>query len=260
MIKLRPSVFGLELLAFTGIFAGIFAGLLMPMKSEAAGSGAVSRRSVPAESEDPTNPIFGYTHLLPSPLTLPAGRLVLGTEVAYGVFDSVQIGTGLLLDLYQTYNANLKINLVNLPALSIAAFASVESYNYHNYDASNPDLRVLSWRPGLVAGYELASDFAAFIGGNLNFSRQTLVTSGATTSGYVRGAEAEYDLAWAYLHGKHGISNVLSGGASYDFTYKIYGFGLSHSWRGFRIGAHYYPNADKYKLQPILAGGAAVDF
>ncbi len=225
-----------------------------------AAPGAVSRKSVPSEAEDFPNPIFAYTHLLPSPLTLPAGRLMLGTDVAYGVFDSVQIGTGLLQDVYQTYNANLKINLLNLPVFSLAAFGSVETYNYRNYDSSNPDLRVLSWRPGLVAGYEVLSNVAGFVGANLNISRQTLLTNGVSTSGYVRGAEGEYDLAWSYLRGKRGIYNVLAGGASYDFTYKVYGFGLSHYWRGFRIGAHYYPNADKYKLQPIIAGGTSIDF
>ncbi|MFL5813080.1 MAG: hypothetical protein ACJ763_05840 [Bdellovibrionia bacterium] len=247
-------------LGFGKLFSLGLAALSMFGASDAwSAGGTISRRSVPSESESFTNPIFAYTHLLPSPLTLPAGRLALGTDVAFGVFDSFQVGTGLLKDLYQTYNANLKINLVNLPAFSLAAYGSVESYNYHNYDASNPDLRVLSWRPGLVGGYEVLPDVAGFIGANLNISRQTLVTSGASTSGYVRGAEAEYDLAWAYLRGRRGIYNVLSGGASYDFTYKVYGFGISHYWRGFRIGAHYYPNADKYKLQPILAGGASID-
>lgn len=240
------------------IIAGLAVSTLCAQDLWAAG-GAIKKRSVPSESESFTNPIFGYTHLLPSPLTLPAGRLALGTDVAFGVFDSVQVGTGLLKDIYQTYNANLKINLVNLPAFSLAAYGSVETYNYRNYDSSNPDLKVVSWRPGLVGGYEVLPDVAGFIGANLNISRQTLATSGATTSGYVRGAEAEYDLAWAYLRGRRGIYNVLSGGASYDFTYKVYGFGVSHYWRGFRIGAHYYPNADKYKLQPILAGGAAID-
>jgi hypothetical protein len=234
--------------------------LALPTENAVAARGAISRKTVASESEDLTNPIFAYTHLLPSPLTLPAGRLALGTDVAYGMFDSVQIGTGLLSDIYQTYNANLKINLVNLPTFSLAAFGSVETYNYHTYDSSNPDLKVLSWKPGLVAGYEVLPDVAGFIGANLNISRQTLLTNGVSTSGYVRGAEGEYDLAWAYLRGRRGISNVLSAGASYDFTYKVYGFGLSHYWRGFRLGAHYYPNADKYKLQPILAGGASVDF
>jgi hypothetical protein len=216
--------------------------------------------SAASEDENPTNPLFSYTHLLPSPLTLPTGRLALGTDVAYGVFNSVQVGTGLLRDIYQVYNANLKINLINLHSFSLAAHVSGESYNYHDLDSSNPDLKIFSWRPGLVAGYEIMDDVVGFVGGNLNYSRQTLQTSGIVTTGYLQGAEGEYDLAWAYYHGKHGSVNVLSGGATYDFTYKIYGFGLSHYWHGFRIGAHYYPNADKYKLQPILAGGAAVDF
>src|SRR5271154_3378480 len=93
--------------------------------------------SVPsAQADDGTNPIYGYTHLLSSPLTLPGGRLVLGTDIAYGITDFFQIGTSLLRDVYQVYNANVKLSIVNVPEFALALTGGWQSYNYNNIDSS----------------------------------------------------------------------------------------------------------------------------
>ena len=205
------------------------------------------------------NPLFGYTHLLPSPFTLPAGRVSLGTSVAFGVTDFLQVGTDLLRDLYQVYNLNTKLAVLDFPEFAAGLSLGYETYNYHNINASNPDMSVTSWQPGGVVAFEALPDVAVFFGGNLNFSSYQLVTEGIETSGYVRGAGLESDLSWAYNPKKKSLGNVLSGGVTYDLTYKIAGFGVSHHWSGFQIGIHYYPNASQYRVQPILAGGTSID-
>ena len=63
----------------------------------------------------------------------------------------------------------------------------------------------------------------------------------------------------AYNPKKKSLGNVLSTGLTYDFTFKIYGVGISHHWSGFQVGLHYYPDASKYRVMPILVGGAVVD-
>jgi hypothetical protein len=206
------------------------------------------------------NPLFGYTHLLPSPFTLPAGRLQLGTQIALGVTDFLQVGTDLLRDIYQVYNANAKLGVLDFPEFALGLNLGWETYNLNDFDARNPNLQITSWQPGAVAGFETIPHVALFFGGNLNLTSTNLVTNGIETSGYVRGAQIESDISWAYNPKKKSLGNVLSGGVSYDLTYKIAGFGVSHHWRGWHVGIHYYPNASRYKVMPILAGGTSIDF
>ncbi|MEW6056651.1 MAG: hypothetical protein AB1540_08550 [Bdellovibrionota bacterium] len=216
------------------------------------------------------NSMFGYTHIQPSPLTLSAGRLVFGTDVAYGVTDFFQIGTNVVRDVYQFFNANAKVSLIELDEFALSPTFSFETYNLKNISELNPDLRVTSFMPGLTTAYGLAEDLALFVAGNLNITKTTLVTEGITTSGLIRGAQIGSDLSWAYnppaakkgKDGKEvrrGVGNVFSTGVSYDLTYKLFGVGLSHHWPGFHLGVHYYPNATKFPIQPIIAGGGAVD-
>jgi hypothetical protein len=214
-----------------------------------------------AFGSDRMNPLFSYTHLLPSPFTLPAGRLALGTGVAYGITDFLQVDTNLLADIYKFYNAEAKLALVDAPEFALALNVGYENFNYRDIDPTNPDVRVSSWLPGVVTAYEILPRLAMFTGANLNFTKTNIDNSGVRTSGYVTGARAEQDVSWAYNppSGKHSVGNVLSGGLSYDFTYHIYGVGFSHHWPGFHVGIHYYPNADKYRVQPILSGGAVID-
>ena len=209
------------------------------------------------------NPVFGYTHLLPSPFTMPAGRLAIGTDVALGLTDFLQVGTGLIQDIYKVFNANAKVSLVDIPDFAFAVTLGYETYNYQDIDPANPDLRVNSWLPGGVAAFAVLPRVALFVGGNLNLSSTKLITNGIATSGFVTGGRVESDMTWAYNSPKkksRSVGNAISGGVSYDTDYKLFGFGISHHWPGFHLGFHYYPNATNYKLQPILAGGVAMDF
>ena len=205
------------------------------------------------------NPLFAYTHLLPSPFTLSQGRLVLGTSVAYGLTDFFQIGTDILRDFYKIYNINVKLGLLDFEDFAMALTLSYESYNYKNIDSSNPNIDINSWQPGLVTSYSLAENLAFFVGGHLNFTESTLRSSGIKKSGYIAGAVAETDLSWAYNPHKKSIGSVLSVGATYDFTYYLYGIGISHHWNGFHLGVHYYPDAEKNQLLPIISGGMSID-
>lgn len=220
------------------------------------------------------NPLFARSHLLPSPYTLPAGRLALGTSVALGVTDFFQVGTDLLRDFYKIYNINGKLSLVDYPDFALALTASFEKYNLKDIHPSNPDLEISSTLPGLVTAYAVHDRVALFLGGNLNFTSTSLRTNGIETSGYVRGATLNSDIAWAYNPaprarartsgdepklGLAGRGNSLAAGFSYDVNYDIYGVGLSHHWPGYQIGFHYYPNAEENQLLPIISGGLAVD-
>lgn len=206
-----------------------------------------------------TNPLFAVTHLAPSPLTLPAGRLVLGTDIAFGVTDFLQIGTNVVRLAYQVLNANAKLALFDNELFAFAATYSWERYNLRDFSARNPDVEIQSHQPGAVTAFSLHRDLAFFVAGSLNFTQINLQTSGVEVSGFVRGAQIASDLSWAYNRRRNGLGNVLSPGVTYDLTFKILGLGLSHHWPGFRLGVHYYVNAESNRFLPILAGGAVVD-
>ncbi len=208
-----------------------------------------------------SQPILGYTHMVPTPLTLNAGTLVYGTYFGYGITDFLQIGTNIIADINQFYNADAKLNFLDTEDMALSAIVGWDHYNYNDISATNPDLAVTTWSPGLVYGYALAPRFAWFAKGVLNYSDVTLVNDGIETSGLMRGANIGSDVSWAY--GSKGtkskeLGNVLSTGVSYDVSYKIFGVGLSHHWGGFQLGFHYYLNADKNAILPIIAGGGSV--
>jgi hypothetical protein len=205
------------------------------------------------------NPILGYTHLLPSPYTLPAGRFVLGTDVAFGITDSLQIGSNILYDAFKVFNANAKLSLIDLPGFSFGLTFGFQTYNLRDLDSSNPDIHVTAYLPGAVAGIAITQELGLLVGGSANLTSQTFSLNGLTTSAYTHGANVESDVSWAVASNKGWPTIVLSGGGSYDFTYQLAGVGASMHIHGFHFGAHYYPAATQNKVLPIIAGGAAVD-
>lgn len=221
----------------------------------------VSLSSVSAS--DRVNPLFGAPHLLPSPFTLDAGTLVIGTQAAFGVTDFFQIGTDLVRDINEVFNVNAKFSLVDREEFAIAFVGAFETYNYQAFSSRNPDIRVNSWQPGLVLAYQMAEpEFACFNGITFNISQTQLQTTGIDKSGYVRGTVVGMDCSWEYNppSKKSGLGNVFSGGVTYDFHYGIYGLGFSHHWPGFQLGLHYYPLAEKYRILPIINVGIAAAF
>lgn len=207
------------------------------------------------------NPIFAYSHLLPSPYTMPAGKAIFGTDVAFGITDSIQIGTSLIRDLYRSYNAQIKFELFDSKFFSFALIGSWEFYNLNSFSTSNPDLEVTIYSPGFVMGLPLARNLGWLIGASKNFVNVPLNFNGVSTSSFIRGTLVQSDLSWAYLDSKKDSGgNVLAVGTTYDLDYKIWGYGLSHYWQGFRIGFHYYPQADDQKLLPLITGSTVVNF
>jgi hypothetical protein len=205
------------------------------------------------------NPMFYYTHLLPSPYTLPAGRFILSTELAFGVTDFLQVGTNVVSDLYKIFNANVKIGLLDYDVFALALTGAWQTFNYRDFSSVAPDVRVTSWMPGVVMSYAVAPKVSASLGANLNISNHSHI-DGTPISGYLHGAVVEADMAWAYYTSKKGLTNALAGGVSYDFSYKLLGIGVSHYFKSFKLGVHYYPGADTNKFLPIIGGSAVVDF
>ncbi len=220
--------------------------------------GAALVTSAPARAA--ANPLFGYSHMQSTPFTLPAGVLQYGTVFAYGITDFLQVSTDVLRDIYKIWNIEGKVSIFDQPEFALALTMGWESFNYRDISPLNPDLRVTAWKPGGVFTHALLEDVAMFYGANLYLTDHTK-PAGSLNSGYTVGARLGSDIAWAYgSGGDQGIGNVLAAGVTWDVTFQTLGFGFSHHWPGFKIGIHYYPTADEYKVQPILVGGGSVAF
>lgn len=214
-----------------------------------------------ARAMDRWNPLFTRTHLLPSPYTIPAGTLVYGTTFAIGVTDFFQIGTNVLRDFFQFFNAQGKIAVIDFPDVALGLTVGFEHYKVER--TGLPSLDVTSWQPGAVVSFALSDSFATFMGGHFNWRSVDIDRSQVVKSGFLSGSTAFGEFAWSYNppSKKEGtIGNTLCPGVSYDFTYEMLGIGLSHHWDGFQLGVHYYPSAKENALLPILAGGGTAHF
>jgi len=205
------------------------------------------------------NPLFGYTHMQPSPFTLPGGKFAIGTTMGIGITDHLQFSTDVISDFFKVFNGRFQYSLLDFPGLVFALTLGYQYVNLNDISSSNPSLGVHSIMPGGVLGTEVVPYVAVFVGGNFFISNVNVSGSGIDTSGYVQGGQVGTDISWAYQPQETRTGNVFSTGFTYNTTYGVYGVGLSHHWRGFRLGFHYYPNATTYKLMPIVAGGAVVD-
>jgi membrane protein DedA with SNARE-associated domain len=261
------AVIKTKLLGFVlavGVFGALYAAVVWMKRRSALAAlllfttiSTTSYKEAKASSIE--NPLFAFSHLAPSPFTMRGGRVVLGTHAAIGVTDFLQFGTNVIHDFYRVYNVNAKASILDFKEFAMAFTLGYQTYNLVDISLSNPSSTITAWMPGLVGAVAIGPQVAVFVAPNLNFSQVNVNSTGIATSGFVHGASIETDISWAYNPHKKSVGNVFSAGASYDFTYQMYGVGLSHHWPGFHVGVHYYPNASGYNVLPIIAGGAVVD-
>ena len=205
------------------------------------------------------NYLFSYTHLLPSPFTIPARNVAIGTVTGMGLTDFFDIETNLISDFFQIYNAKARFSLLDFKKFAAGVYLGYQNVNLNNLSPGNPSTTISAWMPGATVGVEVVPWVAVFFGFQLFYPNINVIDSGIDVSGYLEGAQGELDVSWAYNpHGSR-IGNVFSGGVSYNTTFSFYGLGVSHHWPGFHIGLHYYPNAQNLKVLPIFSGGGTFE-
>jgi hypothetical protein len=169
-----------------------------------------------------------------------------------------RFSTNLARTIQGHWNFRAQVPFVEYPTFVASAFVDYESYNPRNIDDTNPDLRMNRWQPGLVTGYEISPDIAFFLGGNFNFGKDMFPV--VTTSGYLRGAQANMEWSWLYNPASSRLgNNAIALGIKYDFTYSLFGFGLTHHWKNFQLGVH-YTLADRDRFLPIFGFNVGASF
>jgi hypothetical protein len=230
-----------------------------PAGKKIKGAKAMPAQEPEAARNDEVNEAFPYTQLLPSPANLPHGSFEIGTSFGYGIFDFLQVSTNAVRLVNGYLNIEAKVPLVEYPTFVASAFVNYESYNPHHFEDTNPNERHKAWQPGLVTGYEITPDIAFFLGGNFNFESQGLLPVN-TTSGNLHGAQVNMEWSWLYNPSTSKLgNNALALGLRYDFTYSMFGFGVTHHWKMFKAGVE-YTFADRAKFLPIFGFNVGTGF
>ncbi len=212
----------------------------------------------PSNNMIPTNVAFAYTHMLPSPVNLPKGTLVVGSTLAYGAMDSLEFSTNIIRDVQKQWNVQAKVPLIEYPTFMTTAFVDYQSTNSSYFEETNPTVRLARWQPGLVTAYEIDDNMAFFLGGNFDFGKSSPEVM--TTSGYLKGARLQADWSWLYNPSNSKLAhNALAAGMTYDLTYNMLGLGLTHHWRAFQLGVHYM-FSDRAKFLPIFGFQFSANF
>ena len=205
------------------------------------------------------NYLFGYTHLLPSPFTIPQGQIAVGTTTGVGVTPFMDVETNLISDFFQIYNARARFSLFDNRQFAIGAYLGYQMVNLNNLAPANPSVTLSAWMPGATVAVEVLPAVAMFFGVQLFYPNMNIINSEIDSSGYLAGAQVETDVSWAYNPHQGHAANALSGGITYNTTFSFYGLGISHHWPGFQLGIHYYPNAQNLKVLPIFSAGGALN-
>jgi hypothetical protein len=202
---------------------------------------------------------LSITHLLPSAYVIPSGELVIGTDLAMGLFGVADVSTNLYYDAVSVYNVSAKISLWQGHDFAAAIFATYTSQNINTLDPSTGQTvqtSTSSIAPGGMFSYRILDDVAGHVGAS--FVNRTPAIS-----------KSDLPQKSAYIHGttlykefSFGLSSdfALVVGGTYDATYDYWGAGLSLHLSGVEVGAHYFFNVAEGQWLPILGVGYAASY
>lgn len=233
--------------------------VIMVLTLLGASAQAEKRQKLPYEPEDEPAVPLGYTHLLPSTSVIPGGTAVVGTTLGYGFFGVFDITTNLFLDLVQDFNIMGKVHLYRDDEFGVAVYVGYDSQSAKVYDAVVPGQidtnTYTSLQPGGVVSYYLLPQLTGHTGMTFTVRNPTLPKSSLSQKdGFIQGNFANQEFTFGINRGV-----ALSTGASYDFTYDIWGAGASIHLGGLQIGAHYYFKVDVDSFLPILGFSYAMN-
>ena len=177
----------------------------------------------------------------PTGYTLNRGEFIVGIgSIGFGITDNVQIGTNLLLFIFQVYNANLKVSLTKTESM---AFALGLSFNSFNLDVGNDEIGFTSISPYAAFTTKMGENTYLHLGGQYStFSGESEIDdaeASSTSSGTSVSAGIEYSFS-------HKTKFLAEGG--YDITFEGFRFGgaVLFGWEKFRLklGVNYFSVSD----------------
>ncbi len=173
----------------------------------------------------------------PTGYTLNKREFMIGLgSIGFGITDNVQVGTNVLLFLFQYYNANAKISVVKTPTHAVAGGIG---FGHFNLDVFDVEASFTSVSPYLAYSQNLGGNTNLHLGGRYSYF---------SSDSDIEDADAEETSEGTSVLG--GLEYSLSqktkflGEAGYDITFEGFRLGgaVLFGWEKFRLklGVGYY--------------------
>jgi hypothetical protein len=172
----------------------------------------------------------------PTAHTLRQAEFIIGLgNLHFGITDDFQVGTNLLLYIFQIYNAEAKFHFLGAEKIHLGAtfgFASFSLESTSEDEEAEFDFTFIS--PGLVLSSKISETFSFHLGGQYSYNSTDFeVEDAEITSSAASGTNV-------YLGLEKDISprTKILGEAGYDITYE-----------GLRVGGGFLIGWDKFRLK-----------
>lgn len=170
--------------------------------------------------------------------TLHAGEFAVGLgPVEYGITENVQLGTNLLLFLFQYYNADLKVSLINTEENALALGLGV---GYFDLNFVGGDVTFTSFSPYVAYSMPVGPKTRMHFSANYtNFSGDAEIDDAEDLSASVSGTSVAAGV-------EHSLSNKTKfvGDLGYDVEFEgvRVGGGVLWGWESFhlKLGLQYF--------------------
>jgi hypothetical protein len=167
---------------------------------------------------------------MPTGYTLNQNEFLIGLgPIGFGITNNIQIGTNILLYLFQVYNGNIKISFIKTESMAFAAGFSIK---YFNLDVFGAEENFIALSPYVVVSPRIGSKTLLHIGGQyVSFSSDANIDDAEI--------ESTTDGTRLFLGLEQSISNktkfLVEGGYDIDFEGFTIGGAVLFGWKSFRL-------------------------
>lgn len=177
---------------------------------------------------------------MPTGYTLNQGEFTVGIgSIGFGITDNVQVGTNVLLYLFQYNNGNAKVNLVELPDMALAAGVHLGHFNLDLSDDPDDEITFTSLSPYLSFSRNLTENTDLHLAGQLTHFSADVEIEDAEVEWSSTGTSVSGGLEYSLTHRTKFLAET-----GYDFTFEglRVGGGVLFGWEKFRLklGVGYY--------------------
>lgn len=176
--------------------------------------------------------------------SLNRGEFTVGIgSIGFGITDNVQVGTNILLHLFQVYNGNLKVSLLKSESLSLAAGMSLNHFNLDLSEDENTKVSFTTFSPYVAVSPQLSKNLRLHLCGQYSFFSGEVDAEDAEFTGSVSGTSFFGGLEYSFSNRTKFLTET-----GYDTTFDVFRLGgaVLFGWTKFRLklGVNYFNPAD----------------
>ena len=185
----------------------------------------------------------------PTGYTLNQGEFAVGIgPIGFGLSDNFQVGTNILLFLFQIYNANVKVNLMESETMAVAAGLEFSTFNL-SVDAD--DVGFTSYSPYAAVSLAMGENTKVHVGGQYSYFSGESEIDDAEVEGSSTGTSVFGGIEHSLSHKTKFLAE-----AGYDITFEGFraGGAVLFGWEKFRLklGVNYFKAGDLSFTLPVI--------